>query len=70
MKTSATVLSIVKVLALVTGLGACSAWHGGKLKVDSPALPYQKPDISEITGIEEPDTDVTEVSGGSAEPGK
>ena len=25
----------------------------GKLSVDSPALPYEPPDISEITGIDE-----------------
>ena len=68
MKTQATVLSMVKVLAFVT-LAACGT--GGKMAVNTPMLPYQAPDISEITGIEEPDSDTTEGSGSaSPEPGK
>jgi hypothetical protein len=34
-------------------LAACGGGGPGKLAVDSPALPYQAPDISEITGIDE-----------------
>jgi len=40
-------------LAVVATGGCHSA--GGKLMVDSPALPYVKPDISDITGIDEDD---------------
>lgn len=31
---------------------ACGGSHGA-MRTDTPALPYQKPDISEITGIPE-----------------
>jgi hypothetical protein len=44
----------VLVLVLFASVAGC-AKKPGKLMVDSPALPYQAPDISEITGIEEPD---------------
>jgi hypothetical protein len=47
MKTRATVLMLL--LA-----GACGGHHG-TLRVDSPVTPYEKPDISEITGIDEDD---------------
>jgi hypothetical protein len=30
----------------------CGHGPGGKLMVDTPALPYQAPDIDEITGID------------------
>jgi hypothetical protein len=49
---------MVAKLAAVTaavGSGIGCGRTGGKLQVDSPALPYQKPDISEITGIDEDD---------------
>ncbi|HEU0036269.1 MAG TPA: hypothetical protein VFQ53_36905 [Kofleriaceae bacterium] len=43
-------------LALVLGfLGACGHGPGGKLPVDSPAMPYQAPDIDEISGIDSED---------------
>ena len=48
MKTRATILTL-----LLTG--ACGGHHG-TLRVDSPVTPYEKPDISEITGIDEDDT--------------
>ena len=68
MKIRATVFVIAKLsaIAATTGLAACGAAQG-KLRVDSPAIPYQAPDISEITGIEEPDEGE---GSGSAEPGK
>jgi hypothetical protein len=50
MKTRATVL----MLFLAIGGGACGGHHG-TLRVDSPVTPYEKPDISEITGIDEDD---------------
>ena len=41
-------------LAMILGGGAfgCGGSHG-KLRADTPVLAYQKPDISEITGIDE-----------------
>ena len=42
-------------LTLTVALGACGGHHG-KLVADSPVTPYEKPDISEITGIDEDET--------------
>ena len=66
MKTTATLLSLAKVVAITTGLTACGA--RGKLAVDTPVLPYQPPDIGEITGIPEPDE--ADGDGSGTEPGK
>ena len=44
----------MRALLLTLLLGACGGHHG-TLRVDSPVTPYEKPDISEITGIEEED---------------
>jgi hypothetical protein len=41
------------VLAAIVGLGAGCGGHHGRLQADTPILAYQKPDISEITGIDE-----------------
>ena len=77
MKIRAYSLAFVKLAAAtaVTGGLAGCAGARGKVVVDSPALPYQAPDISEITGIEEPDTDSDSDEGSAApapapEPGK
>ncbi|MBA3397762.1 MAG: hypothetical protein H0T89_34380 [Deltaproteobacteria bacterium] len=43
----------------VSALVGCGGTPG-KLAVDTPALPYIAPDISEITGIEEPDEEEPE----------
>lgn len=46
----------VTLFAIVTGLLASMGCGGGgqnKVMADTPALPYQAPDIAEITGIEE-----------------
>jgi hypothetical protein len=40
---------------LILSLAACGGAAAGKIMADTPVLPYQAPDISEITGIEEPD---------------
>lgn len=57
MKIRAYSLAFVK-LAVATaaagGLAGCAGTRG-KVVVDSPALPYQAPDISEITGIDDDD---------------
>jgi hypothetical protein len=52
MKTRSTILMLL--LA-----GACGGHHG-TLRVDSPVTPYEKPDISEITGIDEDDASTTD----------
>ena len=66
----------VKVGVIATAATGC--WGGNrKIMADTPVLPYQAPDISEITGIEEPDTDSDSDEGSAApapaptpEPGK
>jgi hypothetical protein len=45
----------IRALTLTVALGACGGHHG-KLVADSPVTPYEKPDISEITGIDEDET--------------
>ena len=45
----------IRALFLTVALGACGGHHG-KLRADSPVTPYEKPDISEITGIDEDET--------------
>lgn len=59
MKIRATLLSIAKLAAFTAAAGAC-AHPQNKVLTDTPVLPYQAPDIAEITGIEEPDTDTEE----------
>jgi hypothetical protein len=74
MKIRATLLLCVKVGVIATMATGC--WGGNrKILADAPQiLPYQAPDISEITGIEEPDTDSDSDEGSAAapapEPGK
>jgi hypothetical protein len=49
-------ISMTRALALlILSLAACGGTTAGKIMADTPVLPYQAPDISEITGIEEPD---------------
>jgi hypothetical protein len=67
MRTSAIVLSLLRVALVGGGLSACGGAQG-KLSVDTPLLPYQKPDISEITHID--DDDASDASGSGAEAGK
>lgn len=54
-------MTVVKV-GVVTFAGfGCGGTRPNKILADTPVLPYQAPDISEITGIEEPDeSDVEE----------
>jgi hypothetical protein len=65
MKIRATFLGFAKLAAAtaVTGGLAGCAGARGKVVVDSPALPYQAPDISDITGI---DDDSGDADSGSA----
>lgn len=68
MKIRAYSLAFVK-LAVATaaagGLAGCAGTRG-KVVVDSPALPYQAPDISEITGIDDDDDSDAASANGSA----
>jgi hypothetical protein len=38
--------------AIAISSAGCGHGAGGKLTVDTPALPYHAPDIDEITGID------------------
>jgi hypothetical protein len=58
----------IRALFLTVALGACGGHHG-KLVADSPVTPYEKPDISEITGIDEDETPA-ETSAPAAAPEK
>jgi len=65
MKIRATFLAFAKLAAATAvtgGLAGCAGTRG-KVVVDSPALPYQAPDISDITGI---DDDSDDADAGSA----
>jgi len=52
-------LYLLLAIAAAAGCGA----HG-KMRVDTPVIEYRAPDISEITGIDEPDA--SEAEAGSA----
>lgn len=54
MKIRAALMTFVKVGVVASGLAGCGS-RPNKVMADTPVLPYQAPDISEITGIEEPD---------------
>lgn len=56
MKIRATLFSFATV-AVVTTAAACGSSQN-KVMADTPVLPYQSPDISEITGIDEDEDDV------------
>ncbi|MFT3698869.1 MAG: hypothetical protein QM831_37325 [Kofleriaceae bacterium] len=51
----------MKSVALVVLLAACGGHHG-QIHTDSPVTPYEKPDISEITGIDEDDASDAEAA--------
>jgi hypothetical protein len=66
MKIRATFLGFVKIGAAIV-LASCGGSRG-KVVVDSPIRPYQAPDISEITGIDDDsDSDADATAGGSAQ---
>ncbi|HTL38046.1 MAG TPA: hypothetical protein VL326_33170 [Kofleriaceae bacterium] len=70
MKIRATLLLCAKVGVIAAMAAGCGA-RPNKIMADTAVLPYQAPDISEITGIEEPDTDSEEAPEAPApEPGK
>lgn len=67
MKLPLTFVAIARLVAVTAGF-SCAGCAGtpGKLKVDSPALPYIAPDISDITGIDEDDDAGSGSGSGSA----
>jgi hypothetical protein len=54
----------IRVLGFAVALGACA--HQGRIQVDTPILTYKAPDISEITGIDEDDTDAADKGSAAA----
>ena len=73
MRISASIQAIARVaavLAAVTAAGACTS-AGGKLMVDAPKLlPYQPPDIDEITGIDSEEEEAAAPAGSAQNPQK
>jgi hypothetical protein len=63
MKIRAAFLGVVKVSTAIV-LASCGTTRG-RMVVDSPALTYQAPDISEITGIDEDSGDSDAPAAGS-----
>jgi len=60
MRTRASILTIAKACAgaaIITTAGGCGGTKMGKIMADTPVLPYEAPDIDELTGIEPPDPD-------------
>lgn len=61
------IASVAAVLSAALAAGACTS-PGGKLRVDAPKLlPYQPPDIDEITGIDSSEEAEAEAAAGSAQ---
>ena len=54
MKIRATLLVCAKVGVIAVAAAGCGP-NRNKIMADTTVLPYQAPDVSEITGIEEPD---------------
>ena len=71
MKIRATLLLCAKVGVIAVAAAGCGS-RPNKIMADTPVLPYQAPDVSEITGIEEPDESETEgeAPAPAPEPGK
>ena len=68
MKIRAALMTFVKVgVVAFAGLSGCAS-RPNKVLADTPVLPCQAPDISEITGIEEPDESDTDVEEGATAP--
>jgi len=69
MRIRASILTFTKIAVLAaatTGVGCGGS--GGKIMADTPALPYQAPDVDEISGTEPADEADGEAAGsGSAQ---
>jgi hypothetical protein len=71
MQMRGSILVVGKLFAItaIATAAACGGGGAGKIMADTPALPYQAPDIDEITGIEseEEDTETEGAGAGSAQ---
>ena len=67
MRIRSSILVAAKLLAgtAIAATTACGGGGPGKIMADTPALPYQAPDIDEITGIDSTDDDSTDGDGTS-----
>lgn len=65
-----TITRVAALLAAVSAAGACTH-PSGKLMVDAPKmLPYQPPDIDEITGIDSDEPEADAGAGSAQKPHK
>jgi len=69
------IVVVGKLLAVtsIAAVAACGGGGAGKIMADTPALPYQAPDIDEITGIdpdEEPEAEPAPGAGSAQNPQK
>ncbi|MBA3460802.1 MAG: hypothetical protein H0T46_12615 [Deltaproteobacteria bacterium] len=51
-RSSISVAASLAAIAALTSATACGGGAGGKIMADTTILPYQAPDIDEITGID------------------
>jgi hypothetical protein len=69
MRIRSSILVAAKLLAVtsIATAAACGGGGAGKIMADTPALPYQAPDIDEITGIDADDesTEAEDTGSGS-----
>jgi hypothetical protein len=73
MRISASIHAIARVAAVLAAMAAAAACTsaGGKLMVDVPKLlPYQPPDIDEITGIDSEEEEAAPTTGSAQNPQK
>ena len=67
MRIRSSILVAAKLLAVtsIATATACGGGGPGKIMADTPVLPYQAPDIDEITGIDTDDQDSNTEGSGS-----
>ncbi len=65
MRIRSSILVVGKLVAVTStaAAAACGGGGAGKIMADTPALPYQAPDIDEITGIDYPQREDRFVAG-------
>lgn len=70
MRIRSSIVVAAKLIAVCTLATACGGGGAGKIMADTTILPYQAPDIDEITGIDsdsDPDSDSAGSGAGSAQ---
>jgi hypothetical protein len=71
MRIRASILTFTKITLLAAATGSivgCGGGGGGKIMADTPALPYQAPDVDEISGTEPAEEPAEEAAGSDAAP--